>query len=117
MSQQTTQELPTPTPVSPSASSGPVPSDSGSTSPASGVLALVGHGLSAGLSCLALTKVLSWFPECLALVKLPGGGVTHDPWSWAPLVLDLCAAVAIAAPTSWRDLLGFLRGLRLPGRS
>jgi hypothetical protein len=66
--------------------------------------------------CLALTRVLSWFADCLALVRLPSGGVTHDPWCWAPLVVDLAAAVAIAAPTSCRDLLGFLRELKILGR-
>lgn len=64
-----------------------------------------------------MVKAFAWFPECLNLVKLPSGGVSHDPWSWAPLVLDLAAAVAIAAPVSFRNLLELAKGLRPGGRA
>lgn len=50
-------------------------------------------------------KAAAWLPDCLAMVKLPAGGVSHDPWCWAPLVLDLLALVAIAAPVSFRSIL------------
>lgn len=119
MSEQRTQEVTpppvTPTPGLPAGSSGPAPLGSSSTSAASGVLALLGHAMSATLALVALWRVLSWFPTCLAFVRTPTG-VSHDPWAWLPLVLDLTAAIAIAAPVSLKSFLDFARTLRLPGR-
>lgn len=109
------QETPTPTPAPPANSSLQPPSGSPSMLPASSVPALVGHAMSAGLAGLALVKVLAWFPACLRIAILPTGGVSHDPWSWIPVVLNLSAAVAIAAPLSFRSILDFFRAIRLPG--
>jgi hypothetical protein len=109
------QPLPTvtPTPVSPESSSGPLPSPGDSSSAASW-RQLIGHALTSALAIITVVKVLSWFPQCLAMVRLPAGGVSHDPWSWAPLVLDLGAAIAVAAPVSFRSLLELAKNLRLP---
>jgi hypothetical protein len=104
------QPAPTPTPVSPESCSGPLPSAGPSSAPASG-LAIIGHAISAGIAGFTATKVLSWLPECLQLVRLPAGGVSHDLWAWAPLALDLAAVVAIAAPVSFRSLLELARGI------
>jgi hypothetical protein len=45
-----------------------------------------------------------WLPSALALVVTPAG-VSHDAWAWAPLALCLLSLVAIAAPTSFRNVL------------
>jgi len=60
---------------------------------------------SAAVAIVTAWKAAAWLPDCLAMVKLPAGGVSHDPWCWAPLVLDLLALVAIAAPVSFRSIL------------
>lgn len=96
--------------LSPSGSSSPSPSVGPSSVPASWP-AVFGHGISAALATFTVVKVLGWLPTCLALIRLPSGGVSHDPWAWAPLVLDLAAVVAVAAPVSFRSLLDLARGL------
>jgi hypothetical protein len=104
-----TQELP-------DASSTPQPSGQPSTSQAFW-LQLTRNLIAGGISLGIAAKLCSWFPTCLELVRLPAGGVTHDPWSWAPLVLDLAALVAVAAPTSFRNLMDVVRTLRPPTKS
>jgi hypothetical protein len=99
-----TQELP-------ASSSGPQQSDSSST-PQAFWLQLTRHLVSGAVSLAIAAKLCSWFPTCLELVKLPAGGVSHDPWCWAPLVLDLGALVAVAAPTSFRSLLDLVKVMR-----
>lgn len=76
---------------------------------------LISHAVSAALSAAIAGKALAWAPACLQVAMLPSGGVSHDPWAWAPLVLDLAAVVAVAAPVSFRSFLDFARGLRLGG--
>lgn len=106
----------TPTPVSPGNSSGPVSSPGFSTPPVSWP-ELIKHALSTILAIFTATKVLSWFPACLDMVRLPTGGVSHDIWAWAPIVLDLGAAVAVAAPVSFRSVTDLAKALwtRRPG--
>lgn len=101
---------PTPTPVSPESSSGPAPSGGLSTPPVSWP-ELTKHALSTVLAIFTATKVLSWFPACLDMVRLPTGGVSHDVWAWLPLVLDLGAAVAVAAPVSFRSLTDLVKAV------
>ena len=117
MPQPRTEELPTPTPALPESCSGPLLSGSPSTPQASGLLQLAQHALSAAIALFALRTVLSWFPTCLGMVRLPGGGVTHDLWSWAPIALDVVAVIGIAAPVSLKNLLEFARVLKLPFRA
>jgi hypothetical protein len=99
-----TQELPesssTPRPSAPA--SGPAPSWQ----------QLISHAISGGISLYIASRLLAWLPECLRMIQLPTGGVTHDPWAWAPLVLDFAAAIAVAAPTSFGRLLDLVRVLR-----
>jgi hypothetical protein len=97
----------------PAVSSTPQPSAPPSTSQAFW-LQLTRHLIAGAISLAIAAKLCSWFPHCLAMVKLPTGGVSHDPWSWAPLALDLAALVAVAAPTSFRNLLDAARTLRPP---
>ena len=100
----------TPTPVSPGNSSGLAPS-AGSSTPLVSWPELIKHALSTILAIFTATKVLSWFPACLDMVRLPTGGVSHDVWSWAPLVLDLGAAVAVAAPVSFRSVTDLVKAI------
>jgi len=72
----------------------------------------IGHGLSTLLAIWTAAKVLAYLPDCLRLVVQPSGQISHDPWAWAPLVLDLAAAVAVASPVSFRSLLDFARSVR-----
>lgn len=103
-------EAPTPTPAPPASNSGGPLLASPSSPPASWQQ-VIGHALSTGLGAIAVVKAFAWLPECLSLIRLPSGGVSHDPWSWAPLVLDLAAAVAIAAPVSFRNALEIVKVL------
>lgn len=112
MGQLQTEER-TPTAELPASSSVPAPSH-GSSSQAVQWPQLIGHALSAGLAAFTAAKALAWFPECLAMVRLPTGGVTHDPWAWVPLALDLAAVVAVASPVSFRSLLELVKALRPP---
>lgn len=80
-------------------------------------LQLISTGVSGVISIYVAAKILAWLPECLRMVILPSGGVSHDPWAWAPLVLDLAAAIAVAAPTSFRSFLDFCRGFFRGGRT
>jgi hypothetical protein len=100
----------TPTPVSPVSSSGPL-SSAGSSTPRVSWPELIKHAFSTILAIFTATKVLSWFPACLDMVRLPTGGVSHDVWAWAPLVLDLGAAVAVAAPVSFRSVTDLVKAL------
>ena len=97
-------EAPTPTPAPPASYSGPALSAGPSSPPASWQQVAL-HALSTALAGFTVVKAFAWFPECLSLIKLPSGGVSHDLWSWAPLVLDLTAVIAIAAPVSFKSLL------------
>lgn len=102
-------QLPTPTPVSDDSS--PLrPSPGSSTARPSWqqiTSQLVGSAVVLGTAL----KLASWFGPCLEIVKLPAGGVTHDLWSWAPLVCDVLAIVAVAAPVSFRSLLELAKGI------
>jgi hypothetical protein len=73
------------------------------------------HGISGLIALFTVTRLVVWFPQCLEMIHLPAGGVTHDLWAWAPLVLDLGAIVAVASPTSFRNLLDLARLMRPPG--
>jgi hypothetical protein len=73
---------------------------------------VVMHGMSTALAVYTAGRALAFLPVCLSIVQLPTGGVSHDLWSWAPLVLDLGAVVAVAAPVSFRSALDFARGFR-----
>lgn len=99
--------------ASPENSSTPQPSPGSSLQVASWP-ALIGHALSTSLALFTSVKILAWFPECLTMVKLPAGGVTHDIWAWVPLALDVGAAIAVASPVSFKSLLELAKGLRFP---
>jgi hypothetical protein len=73
---------------------------------------LISHAISGSISLYIAAKLLAWLPECIRMIRLPAGGVSHDPWAWAPLILDLAAAIAVAAPTSFGRLLELARFLR-----
>jgi hypothetical protein len=105
---------PTPTPA-PAGSCGAPLSASLSSPPLSWQQA-TSHAASAALAGLATWKAFAWFPACLALVRLPQGGVSHDPWSWLPLLLDLGAVVAIAAPVSFHNFLELVKWLPFTAR-
>ena len=68
------------------------------------------HAFSTALAAFTVVKVLSWFPYCLQMVKLPEG-ISHDPLAWLPLCLDLAAAIAVAAPVSFRNLIELTKWL------
>jgi hypothetical protein len=99
-----TQELP-------ESSSTPRPSGRDSSPEASWRL-LISHVISGGISLYIAARLLAWLPECMLLIRLPTGGVSHDPWAWVPLVLDLAAAIAVAAPTSFGRLLDVAKVFR-----
>jgi hypothetical protein len=73
---------------------------------------VVSNAVAGVVSLVLAAGILAWLPECLACVRLPAGGVSHDPWAWAPFVLDLGAAVAVAAPTSLGKIVDAVRALR-----
>jgi len=110
------QPLPiaTPTPVSGDSSAPPQLPGSSTERPSWQQVTsqIVGSGVVLGTAI----KLASWFGACLEMVKLPAGGVTHDLWSWAPLVCDVLAIVAVASPVSFRSLLELAKGLRLPAK-
>jgi hypothetical protein len=106
----------TPTPVEQSGSSSTPPPSAGYSSPLPSWPQLISHALSTTLALVTVVKILSWFPTCLDMVRLPTGGVSHDVWAWAPLVLDLGAAVAVAAPVSFRSVLDLVRGVWRAGK-
>jgi len=75
---------------------------------------LISRGITGGINLFIAAKILALLPICLEVLKLPNGTVSHDPWSWAPIGLDLLAAVAVAAPTSLAHLTQIFRSLRFP---
>jgi len=75
----------------------------------------IGHALSATVAVFTAAKVAAWLPSCLSLVILPGGKVSHDPWSWVPLGGALFALVAIGAPVSFSSVLSFAKSIPLLG--
>jgi hypothetical protein len=70
------------------------------------------HVASGVVSLTLAFGILAWLPVCLDFIRLPAGGVTHDPWAWAPFALDLGAAVAVAAPTSFGRIVDVIRAAR-----
>ncbi len=63
------------------------------------------HSLSAALASWVAYLAGKHLPKTIALIELPGGGVSHDLWAWLPFLANLASLVAIAAPVSFRSLL------------
>ena len=76
-----------------------------SSAQVSGLREAVPRLTSAAVAIVTAYKAAEWLPTCLAMLRLPSGGISHDPWCWAPTVLDLLALVAIGAPISFRNIL------------
>jgi hypothetical protein len=99
----------------PESSSSPALPPAPSSSPASASLTSIGHVISGATAAVVAWQAARWLPECLALIRLPSGTVSHDPWAWAPFVLDLAAVVAVAAPVSFKNLLEAAKGFLARG--
>lgn len=66
---------------------------------------------SAAVAILVAYKTAAWLPQCLELLRKPDGSITHDLWSWAPLLLGLGALVAVAAPVSFRSVIDLAKSI------
>lgn len=107
-----TNEATAPQSQPPPANSSGDPASPGSSSPPQSLREIVPHITSAAVAIVTAIKAASWLPNCLSILMLPGGRISHDLWCWAPLVLDLLALVAIAAPVSFGNLLELAARLR-----
>jgi hypothetical protein len=93
---------------SPAGSSSP-PSQPGSFSAPPSWQATASHAISGGIAGFTAYKLITWLPNCLDFLRLPTGGISHDPYCWAPLILALGGIVAVASPTSFANLVSLAK--------
>lgn len=89
-------------------SSTPLSLPGASSLPLGSPLAALAHLPGTAVALFTAYKAAAWLPTTLEILKTPDGGVSHDPWTWAPFVLCLATLVAVAAPVSFRSVVDFV---------